>query len=92
MPVKFYIDPDHDDIFRWEFAGKWTADEYFALDHIAGEKVREMAPRLTYSIVDLRQSAPPPGNVFAGLAVTERNGPDNWVMTVLVVKQGIWLR
>ncbi|MEL6150218.1 MAG: hypothetical protein AAFU54_20080 [Chloroflexota bacterium] len=92
MPVNFYIDSEQNDIFCWEFIGTWTAEEVIRLHDRSNDMARERAPLPIFSIVDLRQSAPPPVSVFSGLATVNRNGAENWVMSILIVEEGLWLR
>ncbi|MEM6529548.1 MAG: hypothetical protein AAF653_14720 [Chloroflexota bacterium] len=92
MPIRFYIDTEQTDIFRWEFTSTWTADEVMQLHDHSNDLAAQRAPLPVYSIVDLRESAPPTVSVFSGLAMIDRNGADNWLLCVVVVERGIWLR
>lgn len=86
MPIEFWIDPDHHDVFRWKFSGKWTPEEYYTTNRQVIERIKERAPEPVYAIVDMTESSAPPTNFLGGLSASDRQGAENWKMTVIVTE------
>ncbi len=90
MPIKFYADPDHPDIFHWKFTGRWTPEEFFPLNAEANRQVSAIAPTPVYEIVDMRESGPLPPNILGVLTQADMGGVDNWTMSVIVSESGLY--